>query len=141
MDERMHQAMLDHVEDGRLACSQAHAIAQTLEVEPLAVGLAANRAGIRISCCQLGLFGFGPKAEGKHKIVHPMDEVPQRLAARLRAEADESGITCTAIWKVADELGYTRLETSSAVEAMGLKVSFCQLGCFPRPGKNENRLF
>ncbi len=135
MDERLHQAMLDHLEDGRLTCSQAHAIAQTLEVEPRALGLAANQADIRISSCQLGLFGFGPKAEGKHKIVLPMDEVPQHLAARLRAESDRDGITCTAIWKVADRLGYTRLQASSAVEAMGLKVSDCQLGCFPRPRK------
>ena len=34
-----------------------------------------------------------------------------------------------------DDLGYQRLEASSAVEAMGLRVSRCQLGCFPRPWK------
>jgi hypothetical protein len=62
-----------------------------------------------------------------------MDEVPERLAARLRAEASGDGITCTAVWQVADGLGYKRLQASSAVEAMGLKVSRCQLGCFPRP--------
>jgi hypothetical protein len=135
MDERLRQAVLDRLEDGNLPCNQAHAIAQTLKIEPLAVGFAANDADIRISRCQLGLFGFGPKSEGKHKIVHPMDEVPERLAARLRAEADGDSITCTAIWKVADGLGYKRIEASSAAEAMGLKVSRCQLGCFPRPWK------
>lgn len=135
MDERLHQAMLERLEDGKLPCNQAHAIAHILEITPLTVGLAANEANIRISRCQLGLFGFGPKAEGKHKIVHPLDEVPERLAARLRAQADKGGITCTAIWKVADGLGYKRLEASSAVEAMGLKVSRCQLACFPRPWK------
>ena len=133
MDERLHQAMLDRLEDGKLPCNQAHAIAQRLEIEPLAVGLAANEADIRISSCQLGLFGFGPKSEGKHKIVHPMEDVPERLAARLRAQACADGITCAAIWEIADELGYIRLEASSAVEAMGLRVSRCQLGCFPRP--------
>jgi hypothetical protein len=135
MDERLRQAMLERLEDGKLPCNQAHAIAQILEITPLTVGLAANEANIRISRCQLGLFGFGPKAEGKHKIVHPMDEVPERLAARLRAQADKNGITCTTVWKVADGLGYKRLEASSAVEAMGLKVSRCQLACFPRPWK------
>lgn len=133
MEEQILQAMQDHLKDGKLPCNQAHAIAQRLHADPLTVGMAANQARIRISRCQLGLFGYGPKVEGKHKIVHPMDEVPERLAARLRAQAEGDSITCTAVWEVADGLGYPRLEASSAVEAMGLKVSRCQLGCFPRP--------
>jgi len=133
MDEQLHQAMLDRLKDGQLPCSQAHTIAQILDVEPLTVGLAATEADIRISRCQLGLFGYGPKAEGKHKIVQPMDNVPERLAARLRAASESDGITCAAIWEIADDLGFTRLEASSAVEAMGLRVSRCQLACFPHP--------
>jgi hypothetical protein len=133
MDQRLLQAIQERVEGNQLACNQAFAIAHRLQVDPLAVGLAADGAGIRISRCQLGLFGYGPKAEGKHKIVHAMDEVPERLAARLRAEAEGEGITCRAVWQVADGLGYHRIEASSAVEAMGLRVSRCQLGCFPRP--------
>jgi hypothetical protein len=135
IDERLRQAMLERLQEGRLTCHEAHAIAYLLGMEPLAVGLAADEAGIRISHCQLGLFGFGPKAEGKHKIVHAMDDVPPRLSTRLRAAANSMGIPCAAVWAVADELGRTRLEASSAVEAMGLKVSDCQLGCFPRPKK------
>jgi hypothetical protein len=135
MDERLRQALHDRLVDGKLPCNRAHAIARTLGVEPLVVGFAASELDIRIFRCQLGLFGYGPKAEGKHKIVHPMDEVPERLAARLRASAAEDGITCEAIWNVADDLGYQRLVASSAVEAMGLRVTRCQLGCFPRPWK------
>jgi hypothetical protein len=141
MDERIHQSILERLEDGKLPCNRAFAIAHNLNIDPLSVGLAANEASIRISRCQLGLFGYGPKAEGKHKIVHPMEHVPERIAARLRAEAEsgsadptaDKGITCTAIWRAADGLGYPRIEASSAVEAMGLKVTRCQLGCFPRP--------
>jgi hypothetical protein len=133
MDERLHQAMVDRLEDGKLSCPRAFAVARQLELDPLAVGLAANEAGIRISHCQLGLFGYGPKAEGKHKIVHAMEDVPERLAARLRASADAEGIDCSAVWQAADELGFKRMEAASAVEAMGLRVSRCQLGCFPRP--------
>ena len=133
MDEKLLQAMQDRLEDGKLPCNHAFAIARILGVEPLTVGMAANEAGIRISRCQLGLFGYGPKAEGKHKIVHAMDQVPERLAARLRAAAEGEAITCKAVWKAADGLAYRRIEASSAVEAMGLKVSRCQLGCFPRP--------
>lgn len=141
MDQQLQQAMKEQLEDGKLPCRQAFAIAQELELEPIEVGLAASEAGIRISRCQLGLFGYGPKAEGKHKIVHAMDKVPERLAARLRAEAEvnllsedaKPGITCTGVWRSADGLDYPRMKAASAVEAMGLKVTRCQLGCFPRP--------
>ena len=133
MDEKLLQAMKDRLEDGKLPCNQAFAIAKTLGQDPLDVGLAANETGIRVSRCQLGLFGYGPKKLGKHKIVQAMDEVPEHLAARLGKAAEEVQITCTAIWHVADSLGYKRMEASSAVEAMGLKVSRCQLACFPRP--------
>ena len=135
MDERLHEAIVDRLEDGKLSCPRAFFVARKLGLEPLAVGLAATEADIRITHCQLGLFGYGPKAEGKHKIVHAMDEVPERLAARLRSHAEEGGIDCGAVWQVADELGFKRIEAASAVEAMGLRVSRCQLGCFPRPWK------
>jgi hypothetical protein len=131
--EELYQAIVERLAHGQLRCAAAFAIAHRLGVEPLAVGQAANAADIRISHCQLGLFGYGPKSEGKHKIVNAMDHVPEQLAARLRAAAGEDGITCAAIWQVADELGYKRIEASSAVEAMGLRISRCQLGCFPRP--------
>jgi hypothetical protein len=132
MDEALDQAMRDRLRDGHLPCAVAHEIARELDLPPLQVGQAATESDIRISLCQLGLFGYGPKSLGKHKIVHAMDDVPEGLAARLRAAAGAKGITCAAIWRVADELGYLRLEASSAVEAMGLRVSHCQLGCFPR---------
>lgn len=135
MDETLLQAMRDVLEDGQLPCNRAFAVAVKTGADPLTLGFAATEAGIRISRCQLGLFGYGPKAEGKHKIVHPMDEVPERLAARLRAESDSGRITCAAVWRVADGLGFRRLEACSAAEAMGLHVSHCQLGCFPRPWK------
>jgi hypothetical protein len=133
MDERLLSAIHEAIEGNQLPCNQAFAIAYRLQMDPLAVGQAADGEGFRISRCQLGLFGYGPKSEGKHKIVHAMDQVPERLAARLRAAAQAEGITCEAVWRVADGLGYHRIEASSAVEAMGLKVSRCQLGCFPRP--------
>lgn len=131
MNQTLHEAMLARLRDGQLPCAQAHELAREFGLDPLQVGQAADEAGIRIGLCQLGLFGYGLKSEGRHKIVQPMDEVPGRLAARLRAAAGEDGISCADIWQIAAELGYRRLEVSGAVEALGLRVSLCQLGCFP----------
>jgi len=135
MDEQLRQAVLGHLEDGHLTCHQAHTIAQELGVEPLEVGQAADEVGVRISRCQLGLFGYGSKAEGKHKIVRPMAQVPPAIEAAIRAKAGEEGLPCIAVWRIADRLGHSRLEISNAVEGLGLRVSTCQLGCFPRPPK------
>lgn len=134
-DVRLEEAVVEATEAGKLACARAHDIAARLEVEPLAVGHAADRAGVRIERCQLGLFGYGSKAEGKHKIVRPMAEVPPALEAALRAAAGPEGLTCDAVWGIAAGLGIARLEASNAAEGLGLRVWHCQLGCFPRPGK------
>ncbi len=129
----LQQALAGRLENGKLACAEAHALAAEYGLEPLAVGQAADAAGVRMFRCQLGLFGYGPKSEGKHKIVQPMETVPQEMADRLRAAAGADGISCREIWRIAAELGTTRLEASGAVETLGLRVSSCQLGCFPRP--------
>jgi hypothetical protein len=130
MDEQLHQAIVERLEEGRLPCAEAHAIAHRFGLDPLSVGQAADDAGIRISRCQLGLFGYGPKSEGKHKIVQAMEHVPEPLAEKLHAAVHRDGITCVDIWEVADELEISRLEASNAVEALRLRVSRCQLGCF-----------
>ncbi len=41
----------------KLTCGQARQAAAALGVEPLIVGKAANRLGIKITDCQLGCFG------------------------------------------------------------------------------------
>ena len=135
MDEQVRQAVLGRLEEGHLTCHQAHALANELGVEPIEVGRAADELNIRVSRCLLGLFGYGSKAAGTHKLVHAMAQVPPALEAALCAEADKEGITCLAVWRVADRLGYSRLEASNAVEGLKLHVSYCQLGCFPHPAR------
>ena len=104
MDERLHQTMLKRLEDGKLPCIRAFAIARSLGLDPLTVGMAADEAGIRISRCQLGLFGYGPKAEGKHKIVRPMEHVPAALEQAIRGALDAKGLPCVAAWEIAKRM-------------------------------------
>jgi len=133
VDTTLQRAIQDRLLDGQLPCGQAMAIAADLGLSPAAVGAAANEADVRISHCQLGLFGYGPKAEGKHKIVQPMDAVSDELAKRIRAAATPAGIPCADLWAIAAGLHIRRMEASAAAETLGIRVSHCQLGCFPRP--------
>jgi len=95
------------------------------------VGEEADRLGVRLSKCQLGLFGYGPKAEGKHRRVTPMQDVPAELAEAIRAALDEEGkLSCAAAWRIAAQLGLPKQTVSNAVEGLGLRIRRCQLGAF-----------
>lgn len=138
MEQRLINAIMEAAQaaGGRLPCPRAFLIARRLGVTPAQVGAAADAAGISISNCQLGLFGYGSKAEGKHKIVQAMNPVPEALAGRLTAAGDAQGrITCAAVWEVARRSRVSRLTAASAAEGLGLRIVDCQLGCFKKPAK------
>lgn len=133
MGAKMTDEILGALVDGELPCAEAFKIAARLGTAPLDVGLAANDADVRLSRCQLGLFGYGPKAEGKHRIVKPMAEVPADLRSAIEAAIEGRGITCQVAWEIASRLGLPKMHVSSACETMGVKITICQLGAFPRP--------
>ena len=117
--------------DGQLPCAKAFVIARQLGVEPIKVGEEANALGIRLSKCQLGLFGYGPKAEGKHRRVKAMQNVPPGLAQAIRAAVSPDGkMTCVAAWRMAKELHLPKQTVSNAAEGLGVRIAPCQLGAF-----------
>ena len=130
MTERLEEAIREALVDGKLPCGRAFSVAKKLGASPLTVGQKASEMGIHINRCQLGLFGYGPKAEGKHRIVQPAEEVPPDLEAALRAALVDGRLPCAMVWAIAAERKMTRLAVSAAVEALGLRIGPCQLGCF-----------
>jgi len=133
MDQITEQIRKELV-DGQLPCARAFVIARRLGVEPLQVGRAADAAEVRLSRCQLGLFGYGPKSEGKHRIVKPMDGVPPALATAIHAALGEDGhLSCAEAWRIARERKLRRLTISNAAEGLGVRIRPCQLGAFDKP--------
>jgi len=126
----MEEAIRRVLEEGKLPCEAAFALARELGVKPLDVGRKADEMGIKISRCQLGLFGYGSKKEGKHKVVSPPETVPAELEAELRRVAPEGFLPCAKAWALARRLGISKLEVSGAAEALGIRIVQCQLGCF-----------
>ena len=117
--------------EGQLPCAVAFAVAEQSGVEALQVGQHADALGTRLSKCQLGLFGYGPKAEGKHRRVEPMRPVPPELAEAIRAGLGKDGkLACATAWSIAARLGLAKQTVSNAVEGLGLRVGQCQLGAF-----------
>jgi hypothetical protein len=113
-----------------LPCPVAHYIAADLGVRPLEVGQAADEVGVRASMCQLGLFGYAAKGRPAARIRRPMDDLPPALAEAIQGAVVQGCVSCATLWRIGEELGYSRLEMGNAVEALGIKVSPCQLGFF-----------
>lgn len=130
VSDSLAEAIRGALVGGMLPCAEAFRIAEEQKVAPAEVGRAADELGIRVSHCQLGLFGYGPKAEGKHRIVEPLPAVPPELSAEIKARLQEGRLPCAAAWVVARRLGRPRLEVSCAAEALHIRVAHCQLGCF-----------
>lgn len=113
-------------ESRRLACAQAMALAADSQVPPADVGAAADAAGVKITRCQLGLFGrSAPQPHQDDGISRPAQSVLDRLDTLAAAE-----ITCAKAWALADELGVGRMAVGQALREQGVHVCACQLGCF-----------
>lgn len=117
-------------EDNRITCATMHKIARKLEVAPLEVGRVATELDFHASQCQLGLFGHGPRGQGKGGIIDSSVEVSQELADRIRAALVNDQFPCAAAWEIAGEMKLKRLDLGNAAEALGIPISPCQLGFF-----------
>ncbi len=131
MDERIAEAIRRHLDrEGMLPCAAAFRVAEELGVEPLEVGRAADGMGVKLNRCQLGLFGYGPRAEGKHKVVRPAETVSPELAQAIQDRLSEGRLTCRAAWEIAAILGIPRMDVAAAAERLEIRIARCQLGAF-----------
>ena len=117
-------------DDGRATCATMHRVAGKVDVDPIEAATVANDVDIRASQCQLGLFGHGPKEEGKGRIVQSGVEVREEVARRLREVQVDGRMSCATAWEIASEFKLKRLDLGNAVETLGISVAPCQLGFF-----------
>ena len=126
IDPAIAEALDTKSEGGRITCRDAHDIADDLAVPPEAVGLTIDLKGIKISICQLGLFGYGPQrtAEVEAPPVSPV------MKEAMEAALIDGRLPCLSAWNLAEQFGITKLELFAACEKLKIKLSSCQLGTF-----------
>jgi len=118
-------------DDGQLSCASAHKVAEVLGADPTQVGDEANSIDIRITRCQLGLFGFAPKkGMPGYKVVNKLDSPDETILAAVKEAAAEGSASCLELWRIAKEHNISRLEIGNYAETLDTKVTPCQLGCF-----------
>lgn len=131
MESSIIKELENRAVEGEIACADAHDIARLFDITPIELSKQVNRnTDLRFNRCQLGLFGFGPKAEGKSKIVLRATNIPPEIEAALQAKATNGRISCAAVWEIADQFKYPRLGIANIIETLSLRVKPCQLGCF-----------
>ncbi len=76
-------------------------------------------------------------------------EALAHLESAVKAAGSGGSVACPAAWRLARDAGVSRLAVGARIDALGLRVTDCQLGCFrvgktpaagPASGAVESRL-
>jgi hypothetical protein len=126
IDEDLKKEILEQVKNNSISCKKAEEIAGELGFMLEETGKAIDILNIKITKCQLGLFGYG---ETK-KIVEPAKEITPELKESITSALENGSLSCTAAWEIAGELNTSRMKVAAACEALQIKIKPCQLGAF-----------
>ncbi|MBN2396785.1 MAG: hypothetical protein JXI32_00255 [Deltaproteobacteria bacterium] len=122
----IQQALERVIKEGTVSCAALHKIANDLDVPPVEVGVATDLMEVRVTRCQMGLFGYTPEG----RIVKPADTVSPDLETAIRDALVAGKVPCRSSWEIAKRFGIAKMDVARACEALHIKISSCQLGAF-----------
>ena len=129
-DRKTNPAVVEAInakaEHQTIPCATAFVIAADLNAPSEEVGFTIDKLGIRITKCQLGLFGNTPIS----KIVQASENVSAELENAIREALVDNLLPCVKAWEIAAQFKIPRIRVSGACEALKLKISSCQLNAF-----------
>ncbi len=114
------------LKDGYLSCPVAWGIARKSNVPKIVVGEITDRLGIRITNCQLGCFKI-EKTPYDNSSYGNIDGEIRNILKELH-ETDQ--LTCAKAFELARQFNLKPIVIANEVNAMGLRIRGCQLGCF-----------
>jgi len=114
------------LKDGYLSCPVAWGIARKSNVPKIVVGEITDRLGIRITNCQLGCF----KIEKTPYDSSSYSNIDGEIRNILKELHETDQLSCAKAFELARQLNLKPMVIANEVNAMGLKIRGCQLGCF-----------
>ena len=126
LNKEIAARLQERTSEGKISCADAHAIAVQLKVAPSEVGAAIDLLELRISKCQLGLFGYG----AKKNIPELRGDIDPNIESDIRSLVVNNRITCETAWGIAKKFGVSKKTVSAVCESIKIKISGCQLGAF-----------
>lgn len=125
-DPMIEAELLKKAVNGRLPCAVAFDIIARISVSPTQVGITADLLNIKLSKCQLGLFGYQPE----NKVIRADKASGDALKQAIGEAQLEGHLACEAAWAIAARLRVGKIAVGNACEALGVRVRNCQLGAF-----------
>ena len=125
-DRLIKNEILKRTNKNEVPCAVAFEIAEELQVSADAVGMTVDLINYRLVKCQLGLFGYHPK----RKMVKPQHTVTEDLKNTISDALVQGRLPCKSAWDIASGFKMHKMKVSGACEAMGVKITHCQLGAF-----------
>ena len=119
LDESQKELILTNLdEDGKLSCLKAFKVARLIGREPKEMSAITKSMDIKITNCELGVFG-------KLRFVEPDMSIYNKLKKNYM---EDKKLECKVLW---DEAKNSTLKlVGSTVKNSDLEVVHCQLGCF-----------
>ncbi len=127
LDETQKELILSNLDnDGRLSCLKAFKVARLIGLKPIDMSDACKSIGIKISNCELGVFG-------NIKFQNAETAIYSKIKQNFTQDKD---VSCKTLWYIAQESSLRRV--GSTVKYSDAEVTHCQLGCFrERRGHRE----
>lgn len=123
--EELSKMINEALSESRLSCRQAHQVADNSKFSSEDIGRAADLMEIRLTGCQLGLFGHGKKEKIKAAACPDV-----KLEKALRENLVDGALACLSAWQIAEDLNLQKMDITAACEASNIKITPCQLGAF-----------
>jgi hypothetical protein len=125
--DAIRQRFVQHVADGKLACSEAFRLSGELGLPESEIGNYADLCGVRLVKCQIGLFGYGPE---KKRLVETRDLLDPDLASAVRSLSNGGVILCVEVFGLAESFKISKVDVGCACETLGIRVKGCRFGAF-----------
>jgi len=123
---KIADAVKEKMSKGKITCAAMHGIAGDTGESPSEVGKNADLLEVRLTKCQLGLFGYEPQK----KIVEPAADPDPDILHAIQESMTDKRISCSACWGISEKLNCKKMDVSAVCEKLGIKISPCQLGAF-----------
>ena len=126
VDEQIAELIRKKAAGDVITCAAAESIAEATGKSMEEVGVNLDLLEMRISACQMGLFGFTPEK----RVVRAARIIDPDLRKAIEEKLQNGKLSCADSWEIADQRRISRMTVSETCEALQIKIKPCQLGAF-----------
>lgn len=121
LDNTQKDLLLTNLDgEGKLSCLKAFKVARLIGVKPKEMDEITKSMNIKITNCELGVFG-------KINFLDRDENIYNKLSENFNKNKK---IDCEVAWYTARDKGNSLRKVGSTINKSDIQVTHCQLGCF-----------